>query len=787
MSGTHVYYNKVLLRDCETIDYSCVLEYDESMTHERFMRTRITVESTLVSLYLGTTSTPLAVADQHRSTIRIFSIENGDETTPARIEEIMQLLNEPRKDFWYAVNGVIEPSGTAAVPSITTPPKEDRTGYLNYRLVLIGTGTMPTPGVSPGDPVTNEFVKFFSNNLSVKRVDVLDANNGPKPSDVSFRKQAGGNVLRVRATFEICRVLSKPIPDADNPDPGYDAQKVRGAIANSWSVVDGLDDDGEVTHNVRGKIVVKDQRFKVNAMRMFAFPLAFPYARLTSRQYTVDATGLVLEYQYQFKHAGAAPPAGVRKYEATYVEAASAGAAGIYRGTMGVKVMGWHDRTDDASPLLERERKQKLILIRGAQTIMQSRITGINKLWDAIPGQNAKSTVVLDSKIIERIGYPGIEMQVTVSYGDANPTEFQNRVRNMGKPISIENYDPRWWPIDNEWGRLPGGNGHADNDGDQDNPNFAMAAYPYAESGDPTQSDYFTGYFQPPGSNRHTLPRITGLTKTDTDTSKEWARPAGYVPETATTVSVTTIAVSNNPAAGPAMSAIPSKTLTGSVVYGPLEPVEDATFTGVASVQESGFHYIAWSSEVMSDTNQGKIMLPLSVPRDIPVAKRASLLGISVGSAGGSSGKECSVAVSLCAPKSQRVYSVSTTRSQKWGQIPEPNAQIVRTTGSGSTQKIRNVETLVNKEVLNETPELQPDQITRLFVTHARYFYGLSNPWRGTEAEGGYSAADTTASLFETLPVGESPIDKATAANNAIVVKGGVGTLSPLFDDTQYG
>ena len=63
----------------------------------------------------------------------------------------------------------------------------------------------------------------------------------------------------------------------------------------------------------------------------------------------------------------------------------------------------------------------------------------------------------------------------------------------------------------------------------------------------------------------------------------------------------------------------------------------------------------------------------------------------------------------------------------------------------------------------------------------------LQQALRGTEAEGGYSAADTTASLFETLPVGESPIDKATAANNAIVVRGDADTLSPLFDASQYG
>ena len=785
MSGTQLYYNNVLFRDCEVLDYSSILEFDDSMTHERYMKTRITVESTLVSLYkLGGASTPMPLDNQHHSTIRLPAIENGDETTPARMEEIMQLLSEPRKDFWFAVNGVIDPVGAQTVDS-PDPPKEDRDNNTSYRLTLIATGIMPTES-SPG---SGEYVKMFDQDLTVKRVDVLDANNGPKPSDVSFKKQYGGNVLRVRATFEICRVLSKPIPDADNPDPGYDAQKVRGVVSNSWSVVDGLDDDGAVSHIVHGKLVVKDQRYKANAMRMFAFPLAFPYARVVDRKHTVSESGLVLEYQYLLRHAGAAPPPGVRKYEAVYSEMAGIGAAGVYRAAMSVKVSGWYDRNDNATPLLDRERKQKLLLIRGAETIMRSRITGINKLWLAIPGQNAKTTTVLDSKIIERIGLPEIEMQVTVSYGDSNKTEFLNRVANMGKAIDIPNYDPRWWPIDNEWGRLPSGNGHAGNTGDKDNPNFRNPAYPYAAAGDPAKSDYFTGYFQPPGSNRHTLPRITSLTKATADTSKEWSRPAGYVPSSATSDTTAAAAATSNPLSGPAMSATPSRNLAGDVVLGPLPPVENSNFTGVADVQDSGFHYLTWSSEVMSDTDQGKIMLPLSKPRTIPIAKRAALLGLSVGSAGGTDGKECSIAVSLCAPKTVRRYSVSHTRSQAWGQVPDPNPLIVRTTGSGSSQNIMNTETLLSKEILGVTPVLQSDGITRLFTLHARYTYGLSNPILGTPEEGGYPAGDssTPQDQFEFLPVGNSLVDKALASQNAIVVRGNSTTLSRLINGTQYG
>lgn len=791
MSGTHVYYNGVLMRDCETLDYSCVLEYDESMTHEKYMKTRITVSSTLISAYGFGFSTPIPENSQHPSTIRIPSMP-ADETTPARMEEIMQLLSEPRKDFWYAVNGVFDPIGAISPTAI---PEEDRGHNSSYRLVLISTGVLPSTG--------NEFVKFFNTNLQVKRVNVQDANNGPKPIGPNYTRIMGGNVVRVQATFEICRVLSKPIADAD---PGYDAQKSHGVICNSWNVTDSLDDDGAVTHSVSGKLVVKDQRFKPNAMRMFAFPLAFPYARLVDRKFTVDETGLVLAYQYQFKHAGAAPPQGIRKYEASFTESRSVGtgAAGVTRGNMSIKVMGWYDRSDNSTPLLQREAKQKILLIRGAYTILETRIGGLGKLWNPQPGTNGRTTNLTDSKIIERVGHPELELQFSVIFGDSNKTELAVRAANIGRAISIPGYDPRWWPIDNEWGRLPDGNGAVaappiiGNTGDKDNPGFTNAAYPYAQSGDPDKSDYFTGYFQPPGSNRHTLPRITDRTVNKADTSEEWARPAGSIPNGSMTDATPVPEANKNPISGDDFNAIPSKNLNGSIVLGPLPPVENTSFSGISPVQDSGFMYIAWTSEVMTDSSQGKLMLPLSVPRIIPQAKREQLLGLIAGNGPSISGIECSVPVQLCAPVSKRVYSVSMTRNQKWGQVPQPKEQIVRTTGSGSTRIIRNVETLLSKEILPVTPALRPgDGITREFELHVRYVYGLSNPWAGTVDEGGFSVPTTplqeeandllAQTEFETLPVGACPIDLATAENNAIVVRGNASTLSPLFSSAQYG
>ena len=768
MSGTHVYYNGVLFRDCQLIEFNQVVEMDDSQTHERFTRTRITVASTLTSIYNQSQSTPLSVSQQHRSTIRIPPVVS-DETMVGRAEEIMQRLSEPRKDFWYAVNGVFDPISDPNMVATTTPPKETPSAN-NYRLILIATGILPkVTGSSGSQVVTNEFVQLIDQNLTVKRVNVLDANNGPKPSGLEVEKVFGGNVLRVQATFEVCRVLSKPV--TNDPDPGYDAQQVRGVISNTWNVVDGLDDDGAVTHTVSGKLVVKDQRYKANAMRMFAFPLAFPYARLVNRQYVVDETGLVLQYTYQFKHAGAAPPQGIRKYEATYAEEIRAGSSPVQTAYMNIRVMGWHHRTETQLndfgndfvpvPLLNREKSQKVILLRAAYTILWSRIRGINLLWDPLPGQKPKTVNLVRASVIERVGLPQLELRVEVKYVSQENTEFLHRTQNLGTAIDVANYDPRWWPVDNEWGRLP--------EEDKDNPYFDMPAYPYAESGDPTKSDYFTGYFQSPGSNRHTLPRITGLTANSADTSMEWAKPGGAVPTNAiASPSSSPRPDSTNPIAGPAFTAILSKNLLGSNISGPLPPVASPIYSGVSDVQKGGFMYLEWDSEVKSDTNEGIIMLPLSEPRALPSAKLAALEV--------SAGVESSVAIRMSAAKSERVYSVSATRLGKWPQIPEPAKTIVRKTGS----TLNCVETLLRKELLTETPELTSDQCDRSFTLHARYTYGMSNPWAGDLTEGGND--------FEIIPIGEDPTQKATALQNAITIRGNTSELSPLFKSLpQYG
>ena len=778
MSGTHVYYNGVLLRDCETIEHQSLIEYDESNTHARFIRTRITVASTLISVYSPGVSTPQLPAAQHSSTIQIPPIT--DETMVGRFEEILQLLSEPRKDFWYAVNAVND-TPPAEVNGVQIPKEVN---VASYRLVLVATGIIPKPPVvsedpeaPPPPPPTDRYVQLFGNNLTVERVNVLDANAGPKPMGIDVREVMGGQLMRVQATFEICRVLSKPVDDI--ADPVYDAQRARGIISNTWSCIDSMDDDGNVQHVIKGEIRLKDQRYKPNAMRMFAFPLAFPYARVVDRQYSTDESGLLLRYEFTMKHAGAAPPPGVRKFEADYVESVRIGQKGPCTARMNITVWGWQHRSLDGDIAInDREKTQKRLLLRGIHTILWSRIRGINKNWlpDPIPGATGTTTQLVSCDVFEKVGHPKLTMSVVVSYTDEDQSEFANRVRNMGNsffidvngpaPQGFQPYDPRWWPIDNEWGRLL--------NEDAANPNFRNAAYPYASKGEPNKSDYFTGYYHSAGSQRHTLPRLTGRTVNGDDASSEWAKPGGYTPSTAVPPAEDTEATAVvHPVTFNATLLTPSVNLNGYIVMGPLPPVEDASNTGVTDVQSTAFCYVQWNSEIKSDTNQGMVALPLSQPRDIPQAKLASY------GAGFYQGKECSVTVRLHAPLTQRIVSGTATRNNTSPQIPDPLKQFLHYEGSGTTKVITNVETLMSKEIVMENPVLLADKCTRQYTLSFRYVYSLSNPWAGDASEG--ESVD--------LPWGIDPTIKADSRGNRITVRGGTNNFSPLFYETQtiYG
>lgn len=55
-------------------------------------------------------------------------------------------------------------------------------------------------------------------------------------------------------------------------------------------------------------------------------------------------------------------------------------------------------------------------MLRALYSIAESRITAINDHWDPIPGQNAKTAVVKEGVVIEKMGQPELELRISVQY-----------------------------------------------------------------------------------------------------------------------------------------------------------------------------------------------------------------------------------------------------------------------------------------------------------------------------------------------------------------------------------
>jgi hypothetical protein len=100
------------------------------------------------------------------------------------------------------------------------------------------------------------------------------------------------------------------------------------------------------------------------------------------------------------------------------------------------------------------------------------------------------------------------------------------------------------------------------------------------------------------------------------DKSKEWAKPGGHVPSTAVPPPSNSLVpipdVMQNPVTFNATMLTPSVDLKGDIVMGPVPAVENESFSAISDVQDSGFAYIQWDSEIKSDSNEGVVSFPLS-------------------------------------------------------------------------------------------------------------------------------------------------------------------------------
>ena len=789
MAGTTVYYNGVCLQDCLTSDFEHVIEYDESGYQAIANRFRITVESTIVSYHdLGSeTARPEKF---HPSTVVNVSDLTGTIGSSVKLlgtdtlAEIQSRLNQNCMDFVMTVhdsatNDIYYPGpDPEPAPDTTQHPK----GYFqrngSHRILLAGTGISKKSVAGVGetklviyDPNINA-VDFTE--IDILRQDVLDCDNGPKPMNISVGPLAGSRVFRVSISFEICRPIVS-LSDSDEETLSYDPRTAKGVMKNRWSVSDSIDEKGAVTHRIRGTLAVSDIRYKANAMRLMAFPLAFPFARLAGRENEVSEDGKTLGYTIAFKHAGNAPPLGVRDYEAKYTEEASIGTKSGYFGSMHINVKGWYHRSTDNPAILVTDQQQKYLLLRGAITLLYSRIRGINSLWNPLPGQNPSNVLLRQFKVVENTKEPELDLFCAVQFqdSDGDRKEFPARLASLGAPINIAGYDPKWWPIDNEWGRLL--------NEDVNNIFLRSTFIPKSGEGAAGDIDYMNQQRHKSGEWAYMTPRITQLPKASGDNRTHTpTSTSGTTPTSPGSISPETILTTPNPLpVGTAFTAYVSQDLKGYTVLSTLAPRSASSVgmqTGISDVQQSGFSYLTWHSETLNETSSGLVQLPLSSPRVTPISQLGFIpaVGESV------TAKQTAVVVRLHAGASKRIYSVTAERIGDWPEMPKPTPIIVRrkTTvpypGSpDSSSVVTNIERLLNFEFMPEFHDVAMDGCTNLYKIHARYEYALDMPVAASEDQNGISggsifSSSISAGKLDLIPVVRSPILKTTFEQSGI-------------------
>lgn len=436
MSGTHVFYNGILMRDCELMEFDQLIEKDKSGTDPKFSRFRITVASTLISL-LSTDpeATPPASSQQpigHLSTIAVTHLGGFKWVLPDRLELVQQLLQEHRKDFWFAING------TTYKPQTDTEqaPSDSFANHDSYRVILAATGL---------DYIENDATGkiegyYTGKDTMIDRKDVVDCDGGPKTSNVRVLKIDGGRACRVQVTIEACRFLKADIEDTDVP-PARDAAKVEGVLSNRWSIREAIDEDWKTSITVEGMLIVSDHRYKPDAMRLMTSTHLIPYAKLTGREFFVSEDGLSLGYRYNMQERGPAPPKLIADWDGTYTEKMDGYA--ITQSVINLKLKGTVNPPNGWSL-----RAYKLYMLDVLMKMVQARVRLDANNPNRLPGFNPHDQLVKDFTLMEAMNKPELGVNVVVQHtGDMLHRDFLLRVDNVGRELPFANYDSRWWPI----------------------------------------------------------------------------------------------------------------------------------------------------------------------------------------------------------------------------------------------------------------------------------------------------------------------------------------------------
>ncbi len=768
MSGTHCFYNGILMQDCETRDFQQTVEYDESGTDAMFNRFRISVVARIVSVDPAPPAPDPEDEDapppppprdrEHPSSIRVAfgtdpeAVYEAEESVD-RLAIIRSRLWEPRKDFWLAVNGA-NSSAAQPTPTIRGKQADPLEAPNSYRILLAATGDYSKDPTKDETQAYPKFIRAFGYTGAIVgsaavprftnavRVDHIDVDEGPKPRDVAV-SITGGGYFRVEFTIDICVSLCRGDLTTQSA-PVRDARKVKGVISNRWSVTELLDAEFKTSHIIEGTLVVANHRYKAQAMRTMVQPALFPYAKMEGRSFAVDKSGLKLAYQFTIKETGIAPPPGVIDWDGKYTESTGVG-YGRMHGHINLTVRGAIKRPPGMTA-----KKQKTVMIRALYAMLQGRITSINPDWKPLPGQNAKTAVIRKVVVVENMKRPELELTAEVEYTQKAKDAFNNRLENMGNPFPIPGYDERWWPTPNyfQWDTA------------------SENALADSERGG---GSYFDSYNQGPCNLWHAMPRYA---KTD---EIILARPDGgnYPPDPGE-------ADPANAKNDPTYNSRPFVAYQVPDLKGELGPVDElppvtADRFGInEAIQQEGFPYLKWESWVDYFTNYGKIQLPLSRTREHPQGRAAmTSKGWPANSMFPREMLQTSIAVALHAPMAKRCFRVLARRQGAWPMIPKPRAEYQDKNGY--------FETLLSCKIVPETPELSSDDSTLEYSIQMFLEYALSRDPGGDTISGNVSSFNA----IDTLRSGSSPIDRTGPLDNRISVLD-IFDLNTIEDDAGY-
>jgi hypothetical protein len=444
MSGTHVFYNGVELRDCTTKRFSQQMKMDDSGNHltSKFV---ITVESLAYGFLQSQNSPGGDPLGGHPSTIATKYTDTTDDRVTAtdRVGIIQRLLKEPRKDFFFATHGGRrEDVGTDDV----------------YQILLAATGADKA-----GDAETKEFFKNihgqdlqlkylrgFNENAGdddfrIPRHNVVDTNKGPTPLDVTVTELYGGRAFKISFTIEVHRHLClNQDPESDPDAMPYNLDTLDNAkanpyvISNTWSSEETCDELFRRTRAVDGTLRVRDERYWSQAFRYLCIPALLPGYRRMSQRFASDATNLVLKYSIQDKQAEAAPPAPAIDWVMKHTDS-SKNEYGMVERQLYIKLTGL--------PKTPKER-----LLAGAIRLLDMRFPGARVNLDGAgkPQELAKIRPVPFSVtgtiITQANNDPSIEIMCNIRQHLAGIGGFEQAVEASTRPLAFAGYDPDNWP-----------------------------------------------------------------------------------------------------------------------------------------------------------------------------------------------------------------------------------------------------------------------------------------------------------------------------------------------------